>query len=238
MMKYDYAPAVGGMTGLNIAGDARRAFEAVAAGGIAIIPNNVGYAAVGSSHEALSLIFRTKGRVPTKLNAMIGHDVLHQRLHRTSARGRDIVRAITQTHELPLGVVAPANFDDPMLAQLDPRIIQSSTLQGTLLILLNAGPLHYALSELSHAASLPIFGSSANISMRGTHFRVEEIEPELLEIADVVIDHGVMKYEPYKASSTLLDVENCRIHRRGSCHDSIIWVLRNQFGIEPGWEAG
>ena len=40
----------------------------------------------------------------------------------------------------------------------------------------------------------PTFGSSANISLTGSKFNVGDIEPELIEIADVVIDHGTSKY--------------------------------------------
>ena len=37
------------------------------------------------------------------------------------------------------------------------------------------------------------FGSSANISLTGTKFRVEDIDKEIIDIADIVIDHGFAK---------------------------------------------
>jgi tRNA A37 threonylcarbamoyladenosine synthetase subunit TsaC/SUA5/YrdC len=211
--------------------EAARAFDAMRCGGIAIVPNDVGYAAMAHSYDALQRIFDTKGRAPTKLNAMIGHNQLHRRLHRCSTRGREIVAAITEDYDLPLGVIAPADFTDPFLARLDPRVIEASTRDGTLLMLLNAGQFHFALSELSDAQDTAIFGSSANLTLQGTHFSVEAIEPEIRAIADVVVDYGVLKYKPYGCSSTLLDVESLMVYRHGIAYESISWILKKHFGL-------
>ena len=43
-----------------IKGDARRAFDVLKGGGIAIIPMDVGYTCAGGSREALQKIFNTK----------------------------------------------------------------------------------------------------------------------------------------------------------------------------------
>ena len=43
-------------------------------GGIAVLPMDVGYSLIGGSAAALKRIFDTKGRTPSKLNAMLGHD--------------------------------------------------------------------------------------------------------------------------------------------------------------------
>ena len=60
---------------------------------------------------------------------------------------------------------------------------------------------------------------------------VADIEPEILEIADRVIDYGVLKYKPYGLSSTLLDVEQMTIYRKGVAFESIAWILKKHFGI-------
>lgn len=219
------------MSVLNHNKDAEKAFSVMKQGGIAIVPNDVGYAAMGHTFEALQLIFETKGRSQSKLNAMIGHSKLHRRIHRCSTRGREIVCAITEDFDLPLGVIAPADFSDPFLAGLDSRVVQASTREGTLLMLLNAGRFHFALSELSDSQNTAIFGSSANLTLKGTHFSVADIEPEIRAIADIVVDYGVMKYEPYGCSSTLLDVENLTIYRKGIAYEAIAWILQRHFGV-------
>jgi tRNA A37 threonylcarbamoyladenosine synthetase subunit TsaC/SUA5/YrdC len=60
---------------LDIQADARRAFDAIRAGGIAILPTDVGYSLIGSMEPALRRIFDTKRHAPSKLNAMLGEDI-------------------------------------------------------------------------------------------------------------------------------------------------------------------
>jgi tRNA A37 threonylcarbamoyladenosine synthetase subunit TsaC/SUA5/YrdC len=82
--------------------DARRAFDALKAGGIAIVPNDIGYSILGGSHAALRRIFATKGRAASKLNAMVGNADIQRELHILSPRGRDMVSAITEDYDLPI----------------------------------------------------------------------------------------------------------------------------------------
>lgn len=71
-------------------------------------------------------------------------------------------------------------MDHPILRRMEPEALAASTSAGTVLMLLNAGPLHAVITRLSREAQHPLFGSSANLSLSGTKFRVEDIEPELL----------------------------------------------------------
>ena len=203
------------MSAPDIQVDAQRAFDAICAGGIAILPMEVGYSLIGTHEEALRRIFDTKRRTPSKLNAMIGDDALHRDLHVMDARQRDIVRAITVDYDLPLGLIAPARMDHPILRNMSADMLKRSTTDSTLLMLLNAGRFHAEISRLSREAVVPLFGSSANLSLSGTKFRVEDIEPQVRAIADVIIDYGLRKYHLYQASSTLIDIRDCRVIRHG-----------------------
>ncbi len=216
----------------DIAADARDAFAVLRGGGIAILPMDVGYSLIGGSEAALRTIFDTKQRAASKLNAMLGDDAIHQEVHVLDQRGRDIVQAITVDADLPLGVIAPCRLDHPLLAAMTPVALAGSTREGTVAMLMNAGPFHAEICRLSHAAGHPLFGSSANRSLSGTKFRVEDIEPEIAGIADTIVDYGLRKYHLYKASSTLLDVETCEVVRYGSCFELIADVLKRQFAIE------
>ena len=216
----------------DIAGDAHRAFEVLQAGGTAILPMDVGYSLIGGSQPSLERIFRTKGRTPDKLNAMLGDWVLHREIHRCDALGREIVQAITVDYDLPLGAVAPAEMDHPILRAMEPGALAASTRGDTVLMLLNAGAFHAQICRLSRDAVHPLFGSSANRSMQGTKFRVQDIEPEIAEIADITIDHGLRKYHLYRASSTILNVQTLEVIRVGSCYELIVDILRRDFGVE------
>jgi tRNA A37 threonylcarbamoyladenosine synthetase subunit TsaC/SUA5/YrdC len=221
----------------DIAADAARAFAVLRAGGIAIVPNDIGYSVLGGSAKSLRRIFETKGRQASKRNALVANADWHRDLHVCSTRGREIVAAITGDYGLPLGCIAPYRADHPAIAGCDEAVIRDSSNAGTIAMLLNAGRFHAALTGLSHAAGVLLFGSSANLTLSGTRFCVEDIQPEILAIADVVIDHGLQRYHPYAASSTLLDVETLRVVRYGSCFADIAYVLRRHFGItlaDPG----
>lgn len=216
---------------LDIDGDAAHAFAVLQAGGVAIVPNDIGYSVLGGSGAALRRIFRTKGRQASKRNALVGNADWHRELHLCGTRGREIVDAITIDYDLPLGCIAPFRPEHPAVRAHEPQTIAGSSEDGTMAMLLNAGRFHAALTRLSHAAGTLLFGSSANLTMTGTRFRVEDIAPEIIAIADVVIDHGLQRYHPYAASSTLLNVETLEVVRRGSCFEDIAYVLRRHFGV-------
>jgi tRNA A37 threonylcarbamoyladenosine synthetase subunit TsaC/SUA5/YrdC len=215
----------------NVEADARRAFGVLQGGGIAILPMDVGYSLIGGSGPALRRIFDTKRRTASKLNAMVANDEIARSVYRLSARGRDVIECITQEYDLPLGAVAPCHMDHPMLAALDAETLAGSTKEGTLVMLLNAGAFHAAITRLSWEHRFPMFGSSANLSMSGTKFRGVDIEPEIRAIADLVIDYGLMKYHPWRQSSTLLDIETFEVVRFGSCYENIADIVQRHFGV-------
>lgn len=219
------------MTPFDYDADAIRVMDVVLGGGIAIVPTTVGYVILAATTDAINRIIAVKQRGPTKLNAMIGNVSLHAALHDLGARSREAVRMITQAYGLPMGAVGPANLDHPMLRDLDPGVRERTTLDGTIAMLLNAGPLLDAMAQLSFEAGRPVIGSSANLSLQGTKFRATDIEPDVLAAADVVIDYGLMRWANYGKSSTMINVHDFTVVRYGSCFDLIDDVLQRHFGI-------
>ena len=209
-------------------GDAERAMAVLRRGGIAILPMDVGYSLIGGSKAALARIFEAKGRASDKLNAMVGDHAIHEAIHLVDQRAQDVVQALTVDAGLPLGVIAPCDLSHPLLRVID---LDGSNKDGTIALLMNAGSFHGAISRLSLATGHPLFGSSANRSLQGTKFRVEDMEPEITAIADIIIDYGLRKYHPYGASSTLLDVTDMTVVRKGACFELITDTLRRRFDI-------
>ena len=209
-------------------GDAERAMAVLRRGGIAILPMDVGYSLIGGSKAALARIFEAKGRAADKLNAMVGDYAIHEAIHLVDQRAQDVVQALTVDAGLPLGVIAPCDLSHPLLRVID---LDGSNKDGTIALLMNAGSFHGAISRLSLATGHPLFGSSANRSLQGTKFRVEDMEPEITAIADIIIDYGLRKYHPYGASSTLLDVTDMTVVRKGACFELITDTLRRRFDI-------
>jgi tRNA A37 threonylcarbamoyladenosine synthetase subunit TsaC/SUA5/YrdC len=220
------------LTVLNIKADARRTFDTLKSGGIAIFPVDVGYTIAGGSQASLARIFKAKGRAPTKLNAMVGDMAIHRSLHRLDDRARAMVAALTEEYDLPLGVIAPYVEDHPLMKKLDPVALAGSSKDGTIAMLMNAGPFHAELCRLSMEEQFPIFGSSANLTNTGTKFRVQDIPVELSGIAGTVIDYGLRKYHRYQRSATLIDFRTMHVVRQGSCYELIADVLKRHFGVE------
>ncbi len=217
---------------MDSAGGASRACRVLVEGGIAILPMDIGYSAIGGSEATLARIFQAKRRAASKRNAMVGDDEIHREVHILDQRGRDIVRALTRDYDLPLGAIAPCRMDHPLIAKLTPATRAGSLVSDTVAMLLNAGPFHAEISRLSREREHPLFGSSANLSLSGTKFRVEDIEPEIRGIADICIDYGLRKYHLYRASSTLLDLTTLEVVRHGAGFELIAEVLRRDFDVE------
>ncbi len=217
---------------LNIEQDAKKAFNILSEGGIGILPMDVGYSLIGGSIKSLKDIFKTKKRDNTKLNAMLGNSNLHKELHNVSQRGSEIVDAICNDYDLPLGLIAPCHVDHSLIKSVDDEVFSLSTLNGTLLMLMNAGKFHEAITNLSYKKGQLLFGSSANLSLTGTKFCIEDMQDEIIEIADIIIDYGLMKYNLYGQSSTLLNVETLEVFRFGVCYENIAHILKKHFSIE------
>jgi len=120
------------MSLFDVAGDAERAFAVLKRGGTAIVPHSIGYAALGGSAAALRRIFEAKRRGPAKRNAMVTNLAIQAEVQRCTPRGRDIMRAIVEDYDLPLGCVAPCRLDHPMLAGHDEETLAARIIGDSL----------------------------------------------------------------------------------------------------------
>jgi tRNA A37 threonylcarbamoyladenosine synthetase subunit TsaC/SUA5/YrdC len=213
--------------------DALRVFATLENDGIAVIPLDVAYAIFGGSGDAIRRIFEAKGRSFTKPNGMLADFELFSELHIVGERERAIVAAVTQDYGLPLSVVAPFRGDHPIFKSVDAFAMERSTKVGTLDLLLNSGPLATELARLSRERGRPVLGSSANRSLSGSKFRLEDVDAEVRAVAAIEIDYGLCRYaNPRAISSTIIDLKTFQVHRYGVCFDQIADILKRWFGIE------
>ena len=213
--------------------DARRVFDVLAGGGTAIIYLDVAYAILGCSEESVRRIYAAKARSFARPTGIVGCLELHDEMHLMDERKKAVVRAVTVKHDLPLAVIAPFRREHRFLRNLDPFVLENAVKDGTLNLLLNAGRLRTHISRLSYNAMTPLVGSSANVSLTGSKYRVEDIEPEMIAAADIVIDYGLSRYHnPLGRSSTMLDFRDLSVVREGVCFERIRDVIREEFDIE------
>jgi tRNA A37 threonylcarbamoyladenosine synthetase subunit TsaC/SUA5/YrdC len=213
--------------------DAQRVFDVLVHGGTAIIYLDVAYAILGRSAESVRRIYTAKSRSFGRPTGIVGALELHDAIHLMDDRAKAIVRAVTVKHDLPLSVIAPYRENHAFLCNLDPFVLGNAIKNGTLNLLLNAGKLRTAVSRISFAAMTPLVGTSANVSLTGSKFRVEDIEPAMLAAADIVIDYGRARYHnPHARSSTMIDFRDLSVVREGVCFERIRDVIRDEFDIE------
>jgi tRNA A37 threonylcarbamoyladenosine synthetase subunit TsaC/SUA5/YrdC len=221
--------------------DIDRVLEAMREGGTAICPNTVGYGLWAASAEANRRVIEAKERGGHKRQALLCDHVGQREIHVLSRRRQDMIECLTRDFDLPLGIVAPYNPDHPLIKAVDPDTLMRGTAGGTIGMLMNAGPFHEAVGRFAREENHPIFGSSANVTGTGTRFRVEDIQPQILAVADVIIDYGLRRYHYYRRSSTIINFATMQVVRIGSCYDLISDALHRHFGLvlppDPGRDA-
>ncbi|KAF9886554.1 hypothetical protein FE257_011326 [Aspergillus nanangensis] len=226
---------------LDIPSDARRVFSTLQAGGVAIIPVTVGYAVIATSPIALQKVFDTKQRKPHKRHAMVGSYDLHRSIHDLPPLQAGMVKLLAQDLNIPFAAIAPFRPDHPIIQSLGAETLAKSSVDGTIAILMNGGVLQDELARLAMEAGVPLMGSSANLTGRGTKRCVEDIEPEIIAAADVVIDYGCQPHVYPRTSSSMFDFKNMRVVRFGACYHVIQDAFRRWYGIrlpdDPGREA-
>lgn len=223
------------MTVLDIPGDAQRVIAALKAGQVAILPHDVSYGIWGHGVPTIEEIYRVKGRALTKTSGNIGSYDLFKEVHIVEPKVDTVVSALMHDYDLPFTVVAPFRADHPFYRGVERRSIELSTKTGTLALLLNAGPLHRELARLSLEQDFPIFGSSANKSLAGSKFRLQDVEPEVRAIAGIEVDYGLCRYHnPHAISSTIIDFANWKVLRYGVAYEQIRDILVRHFSIDLG----
>ncbi len=212
--------------------DAQRILDVVAGGGVAVIPLDVAYAIVGGTESAIRRIFTAKNRSYEKPSGLFSSPLFSDEIHDLSVDKRAMIHEIIREENLPFSVVAPFNPQHRFFGRVDPFVLEHSSKQGTIDMLLNAGSLHNELVKLSWDAGIPVFGSSANTSLMGSKYRANDIESAVLDAADLVVDYGLSKYHnPHGRSSTIIDFSDFSVIRIGVCFDQLKEAFHDRFGV-------
>ena len=219
--------------GQPIKEDAARVFECVRDGGVAIFPVSVGYAIVGHAEEAIQRTYTVKQRSFEKPCGNFGDWELFNEMLVCSTRAREMVRVIIQDHDLPFSVVAPFRAEHPVVQSMPPFTHKNATKAGTMDLLMNAGPLHNEIARLARENSFCVSGSSANVSLTGSKFRLQDVQEQVRSAADIEIDYGLVPYHnPQGLGSTIVDLTDFRTVRVGCVYDRIAEIALEEVGVD------
>lgn len=213
--------------------DARRVFEVLQTGGVALVPTEVGYGLMASSTEAIQKAFAAKKRRPGHAQGVIGSWKLHQELHVLSDEKLEMIRVLHQDLDMSFGVVAPYRSDHPILQQLTPATMANTTKNNTLGIYIGGSSLMMELNRLNDEAGQLMLGSSANLTGTGQKFRVEDVDDGIKEASDIIVDYGLQRYHIYGGRpSTIIDFENMKVLRVGSSYELLRERLKKYWGVD------
>ena len=229
------------MTRPDIRSDARRVESAICGGGVAIVQGDVGYGMLAATPDGARRTVSMKHRAARKRHGMIGNAEFRRGAMTLDEHQHDMVDAITVDFDLPLGVIGPVRKDHPIIAGIEADTLRASMVGDTMAMLHNNGALATELARLSLESNVAFLGSSANVSGTGVKFRIEDIQPQILESADLVVDYGLAKYHLYRVSSTMINFDSMQVIRIGCCYELISDILQRYFDFEcppdPGIEA-
>ncbi len=213
--------------------DAVRAFRYMTSGGVAILPLDVSYAIFAATARGVERIYELKDRQPTKPNGIVGNWDIFNDVLQTTQRDKDLVRCITQDHDLPLSVIAPYDADHDWLRTVEFGGLRRATKAGTMDLLLNAGTLHNELARMSWETAAPLMGSSANVSLSGSKFHLEDVEDSVKQGCDIVLGYGTSKYiNDYGIGSTIIELPSWKVLRWGGLFEKQAEIIKKEFKIE------
>jgi tRNA A37 threonylcarbamoyladenosine synthetase subunit TsaC/SUA5/YrdC len=216
----------------QLSADVNALFVALNAGGIGIVPLDVAYAVVATTAVGMRRIFEVKRRSYDKPSGMFGNWQLSREIHRMDDWRHGIVREMIEKERLPFSVVAPFRADHELLATADPFVIEHSSKKGTLDMLLNAGQFHDAIAEGSITKGRAVFGSSANLSLTGSKYRLADIEEPVRAAAAIHFDYGQSKFaHPEGLASTIIDFRDFTVVRIGHRFERLKRAFADRFGV-------
>ncbi|KAH7240838.1 uncharacterized protein BKA55DRAFT_575859 [Fusarium redolens] len=163
---------------------------------------DVGYVIVAANLDAIERIFIVKKRKEGHSMGVIGTYDLLTRLYDLPDGKYTIVRIFTEELGLTVAFVGKMKESAAELISNVERVVTNGTLGFTA----GEGPFSCELARLDDENGLVMVGSSANLTDQGQKFRVEDIEPEIVEAADLVVDYGRQKWHLYGRAGTILDL--------------------------------
>lgn len=114
----------------QLRGDVSRSLDAIAAGGVSIVPLDVAYAVNAATADGIRRIFDAKKRSYEKPSGMFANADMCRAIHQMEDWKYDLVEAIIREENIPFSVVAPFDPAHSFFANVDPFVLSSSTKKG------------------------------------------------------------------------------------------------------------
>lgn len=224
----------------NYKKDAKRVYDVLKKGGIAIVYMRNAYAIMSGNDEALKRVYSAKKRSLSRPSGLVANAKIHNKLHILNKEKRDIIKKFSNKYNLPISIIAPYKKKHPMISKFSAFSKKLATKNNTVNLLLNSGPLREHIADMSLKDNFPLIASSANLSQRGTKYRVVDIETRVKKCANIIINYGpcelykkgkTIDYDGMSLSSTQIDFRDMSIVRKGVYFKEIYNIFKDEFDI-------
>jgi tRNA A37 threonylcarbamoyladenosine synthetase subunit TsaC/SUA5/YrdC len=195
--------------------DARRVYDLLANGGLALAQTNTGYGLVAMKSEAVRRIYELKGRPAHKPCVTVGTLAILDDVATGIAAN---VRAwlADAVNRWPLAVIARTNHRSKLLPSLESFVASQCTKADTIATFFGSGPLITSAAEIAYGNGQLIVGSSANLAGTGNNYSLDSVPDSIRRAVDLEIDYGPAPCQSNtKLASTILDLVTETFQREG-----------------------
>jgi tRNA A37 threonylcarbamoyladenosine synthetase subunit TsaC/SUA5/YrdC len=194
--------------------DAVLVYATLKAGGVALVPTDVGYGLVAMEEPAVRRIYALKGRPATKPCVTVANAaIVEQVAQPIDGATREWLAEVTRL--APLAIVTRL-AQSALIDAMSPYVRGQATHDGTIALFYSAGRLVERVAELALAEGKVVLGSSANLSGTGNNYAFADVPDVMREDADLVLDRGPAWYaNEQRLATTMLDLTSGRFLRKG-----------------------
>jgi tRNA A37 threonylcarbamoyladenosine synthetase subunit TsaC/SUA5/YrdC len=211
----------------SLENDAHRVYATLRAGGLVLLPTDVGYGLLAIEEPAVRRIYELKGRPSSKPCVTVANfEIVSRVAHPLTDSVREWLAETTRL--TPLAIVTRA-AESPLLDGLSDYVRGQATHAGTIALFLRAGRLLDRVAELALEHGKLALGSSANLSGSGNNYTLEDVPAAMRSSAELVIDRGPAWFRnDAQLASTILDLTTGTFLRKGINYTQIAqsWQLR------------
>ena len=220
----------------NYLKDAKRVYDILKKGGIAIVYMRNAYAIMSGTDNALKKVYTAKKRSLDRPSGLVANARTHEKLHILSKEKKNIIKKFSKKYNLPISIIAPYKKKHPLISKFSPFSQKLATKNNTVNLL----PLREHIADMSLNDNFPLIASSANLSQKGTKYKVGDIEDRVRRCADIIINYGpcefykqgkTIDHDGLSLSSTQIDFRDMSIVRKGVCFSEIYNIFKDEFDI-------
>lgn len=195
--------------------DARRIYDLLADGGLALARTNTGYGLVAMKSQAVRRIYELKGRPAQKPCVTVGTMPILDDV----ATGIDSdVRAwlSNAVNRWPVAVITKTNRFSRLVRNFEPFVASQCTKLDTIATFFGVGELIATAAGMAYAHGQLIVGSSANLAGSGNNYTLDAVPDSIRNAVDLEIDYGPAPFQSdKKLASTILDLTTETFQRQG-----------------------